>query len=78
MSLSAYVLIRVVGDKTESAFKFISALKGVKSVHTVTGPYDIIALVEAPDLKGLGEMILSKIRTLDGVRETTTCIVVTV
>jgi DNA-binding Lrp family transcriptional regulator len=76
MAVSAYVLIRVEADKTKSAFEGLTKLKEVKSAHTVTGPFDIILLVEAKNLHELGEVILSKIRGTDGVSRTMTCVTV--
>jgi len=42
----------------------------------VTGRYDIIALLEAPDLKSLAETVVSKIHMIEGVERTETAIVV--
>jgi DNA-binding Lrp family transcriptional regulator len=76
MAVSAYVLIRVEADKTKSAFEGLTKLKEVKSAHTVTGPFDIILLVEGKNLHELGEVILSKVRGTDGVSRTMTCVTV--
>jgi len=76
MAVSAYVLIRVEADKTKTAFETLTKLKEVKSAHTVTGPFDIILLVEARNLHELGEVILTKIRGTDGVSRTMTCVTV--
>lgn len=74
--VSAYVLIRVDSDKTKNAFEKLTALKEVRTAHTVTGPFDIILLVEAKNLHDLGEVILTKIRGTDGVSRTMTCVTV--
>jgi DNA-binding Lrp family transcriptional regulator len=76
MAVSAYVLIRVEADKTKNAFESLTKLKEVKTAHTVTGPFDIILLVEARNLHELGETILTKIRGADGVSRTMTCVTV--
>jgi len=76
MAVSAYVLIRVESDKTRSAFKELTKLEEVKLAHTVTGPFDIILLVEAKNLHELGEVILSKVRGTEGVSRTMTCVTV--
>ncbi len=46
--------------------------------HAVTGPYDIIAFVEAADVDALGRVVLSKIRTIGGVTKTLTCVTIEV
>ena len=76
MAVSAYVLIRTEADKTKGVFESLAKLKGVKTAHTVTGPFDIILLVEAKTLHELGDVILSKIRGVEGISRTMTCVTV--
>ena len=78
MGISAFVLIDVTGNHTRVAFKTISRMPGVKAVYTVTGAHDIIAHVEADDIQNLSDLILSKIRSIDGVIKTMTSIVLNV
>lgn len=73
---SAYVLIEAAPRKARSACGKIAKLPGVCSAHLVTGPYDIIALVEDKDPTGVGRLVLSKIQAVDGVGRTITCVVV--
>jgi DNA-binding Lrp family transcriptional regulator len=75
MAVSAFVLIDVIGDHTKSAYKTITRLEGVKAVYTVSGPYDVIAHIEADSLEQLSEVILARIRSVDGVTKTTSAIV---
>jgi len=53
-----------------------SKIPGVKSAHLVTGPYDIIAYVEAKDPGAIGRLVMSKIQAVTGVGKTITCVVV--
>lgn len=76
MPVSAFVLIRTEADKTKGAFEILAKLNGVKMAHTVTGPFDIILLIEAKTLHELGDVILSKIRGVEGVSRTMTCVTV--
>jgi DNA-binding Lrp family transcriptional regulator len=76
MAVSAYILIRTEADKTKGAFDSLTKLKGVKVAHTVTGPFDIILLVEAKTLHELGDVILTKIRGVEGISRTMTCVTV--
>jgi DNA-binding Lrp family transcriptional regulator len=41
-----------------------------------TGPYDVIVLVEAPDINVLGDFIVTKIQGLSGVLRTQTNVIV--
>ena len=52
----------------------LHAVDGVKTVHFLAGPTDVIALVEAADQAALGES-LGKIRGIKGVTSTDTRIV---
>ncbi|OGC11051.1 hypothetical protein A3K48_00765 [candidate division WOR-1 bacterium RIFOXYA12_FULL_52_29] len=73
---SAYILIEAMPGKALELTNIIRELKGVKTVHLVTGPYDIIAFVESSDLKTMGEMIVRKIQSTGFVARTLTCITV--
>ena len=73
---SAYVLIEAVPKKARTASAKIARIAGVRSAHLVTGPYDIIALVEGRDPTSIGKTVLSKIQAVDGVEKTITCVVV--
>jgi len=77
MALEAFILIDVTGNLTKSAFKTITRMSGIKAVYTVTGAHDIIAHVQAEDIYSLSDLILSKIRSIDGVTKTMTSIVLT-
>lgn len=56
--VSACVLIRTEHGKFEDVVKAISQLKGVKKVFPVLGRYDVVADVEATDMKELGSTVL--------------------
>ncbi len=73
---SAYILVEALPGKAIELTKQIKSLNGVKTVHLVTGPYDVIAFAEAPDLKALGELIVKKIQATGFVARTLTCITV--
>jgi DNA-binding Lrp family transcriptional regulator len=72
----AYILIEALPGKAIELTNVVKGLQGVKTVHLVTGPYDVIAFVEAQDLKSLGEMIVKKIQATGCVARTLTCITV--
>lgn len=76
MAVNAYILMEVEGGKAGNVCASIRNISGVKTADTVTGLFDIIALVEADDLEDLGELIVSKIQAIEGVRRTQTAIIV--
>lgn len=73
---NAYILVEALPGKAIELVNSIKGLNGVKSVHLVTGPYDVIAFVSTPDLKALGEFIVKKIQSTGCVARTLTCITV--
>lgn len=75
MPVSAYVLVDTVVGKTKEVCQSVTGIPGVKECHAVTGPHDVIAFVQANNLKGLGEMVVSRIQAVQGVFRTTTCVV---
>lgn len=72
----AYILVEALPGKAIELVNAIKGLAGVKTVHLVTGPYDVIAFVETPDLKSLGDFIVKKIQATGCVARTLTCITV--
>jgi DNA-binding Lrp family transcriptional regulator len=53
-------------------------MTGVKYVYAVTGAHDLIILCETESIETLGDLILSKIRSIDGVMKTMTSIVLNI
>jgi DNA-binding Lrp family transcriptional regulator len=72
----AFILIEAAPKKARSACGRIARIAGVRSAHLITGPYDIIALVEAADPQAIGSVVIGKIQAVDGVEKTITCVVV--
>ena len=71
-----YVLIQTDVGKGPAVTKAVQALKGVSVADAVTGPYDVIALAEARNLKDLGRLVVDRIQDIDGVTRTLTCPVI--
>ncbi len=82
MSVNSYVLIEAdVGTAKQvaaSLAKMTQPHATVKSVELVTGPFDVICLIEADDLQCLGNCITDEIQTVPGVKRTTTCLTIQV
>ena len=72
----AYVLIETAVGKSRQVTEQLDALDGVVTVDSVTGPYDIIPVVNAPDLNTVGHIVSQKIHTINGIVRTVTCLVV--
>ncbi|MEM3184480.1 MAG: Lrp/AsnC ligand binding domain-containing protein [Candidatus Hadarchaeales archaeon] len=72
----AYMLVAAAIGKVKKVAKALTKIEGVKSVHVVTGPYDIIAFVEAKDMNTLSSVIIEKIHKIAGIVDTNTAVVV--
>ena len=77
MRIISYILMQLSPGKAKAATEAISQIDGVKMAHAVTGPFDVIAFAEVPDLTALSELVLARIQKVDGVEKTQTAVVVT-
>ncbi len=82
MAVKSYILIETeVGTAKQVALSLggITHSAGeIKTVELVTGPFDVICLVEADNLEQLGSCITDSIQTVAGVKRTTTCLTIQV
>jgi DNA-binding Lrp family transcriptional regulator len=74
MATKAYVLIETSVGKSRDVANELRSLRGVQAADNVTGPYDVIAVVEAADLTAVGALLASRIHTLNGIVRTVTCL----
>ena len=71
----AFVLIETQLGKQDEILFHLRQLTGVKSAHFVTGPYDIIAILEMTHTSQLSGLIGGHIHTIHGIKKTVTCLV---
>lgn len=67
-----YVLIIAAPAHEHEVYKELSKVPEIIELHSLFGEYDLIAKIEAEDFKKLGEIVVSKIRSIDGVIDTKT------
>ena len=77
MATKAYVLIETAVGKTREVVAALKGIEGVTVVDAVTGPYDIIAVVERADLDAVGELVTGKVHPIGGISRTVTCLAIT-
>ena len=75
MSVSAYIFVETTTGQARAVSTTVSHIPGVIRCNTVTGPYDVIVVVEAEDMRQLGDFVVSKIQATPGVLRTMTNIV---
>ena len=76
MAAKAFVLIETMVGRSREVATALKRLEGVKSVDTVTGPYDVIAVVEAKTLNDIGDIVTGKIHPTGGISRTVTCLAI--
>ena len=67
-----FVLMHVLPLHEYEVFNKLSKLHEVRELHPLFGEYDLIAKIEAEDYENIGEIIVNKIRTIDGITDTKT------
>ena len=75
MAAKAFVLIETVVGRDKGVVAALKQLEGVKSVDTVTGPYDVIATIERETLNDIGDLVTAKIHPVAGISRTVSCLV---
>ena len=74
MTAKAFVLIETAVGKAKEVTSILNQLEGVKSVDMVTGPYDVITIIEGVSLTDIGDLVTSKIHPIPGISRTVTCL----
>ena len=73
MATKAFILIETAVGKTREVAGSLRQVNGMISVDVVTGPYDIIAILEAKDITSIGDLVTDQVH-FNGVVRTVTCI----
>lgn len=73
--VKAFILIDTSPGKAREVTAKIRQVAGVSAAHAVTGPHDIIAVVDAADVSALGELVVQRIQSVTGVNRSLTAIV---
>jgi len=76
VATKAFVLIETAVGKTNDVVASLRGVAGMKSVDAVTGPYDVIAVAEAPNLAAIGELVTKSIHATSGIIRTVTSLAV--
>ena len=76
--MRAYVLVEAAVGKAKVVYDTVRQLQipeaQIVSADVVTGPFDVIVLIEAEDLDRLGWAVSERIQRAEGVQRTTTCL----
>ena len=72
----AYVLVEAAVGRVASIAIALREMPGLVSVDSVTGPYDIIIVLEAESLPEVADLVTEHVHTISGVVRTVTCLAV--
>ena len=70
--LTAFTMIQARPDTIKRVAQAIASLPHVSEVYSVTGEWDIIAIVRLQDYEQLAEVIPDEISQIDGITKTST------
>jgi len=76
MPVKGYLLIQTKMGMTKQVVDAIRKLEEVVSADEVTGSWDAIAIVTGKSIKDIGELVVGRVRKIDGIDKTLTCFVV--
>lgn len=74
--MKAYVLIKVRAGEVKDVVRQLRKADKVVEANMTFGPYDAVAVIDAPDVNKIGSMIASVIQPIPGVEQTMTCLAV--
>ena len=72
--LRAYILIEMLAGHSRDLVNTLKERQVAVEVDRVTGPYDVVAIIEATDLNKISEIVSTEIHSLTGVVRTNTCV----
>jgi DNA-binding Lrp family transcriptional regulator len=71
--IKVYLLIETQVGESNTVLDELKQIKQTVQVDRVTGPYDIICIVETESLDDISDIIQNHIHSLPGVTRTMTC-----
>ena len=72
--IKAYVLVVTDPGETKNVVAAVSQVQGVKELHEVMGPYDIVIELEVASLSDVPPILSDKIRSVPGIESTTSLV----
>jgi DNA-binding Lrp family transcriptional regulator len=73
--VEAYILVQASVNSSTVAQQ-IRQIEGVERAEDLSGPYDVIVKVTAPNMDSLGKMVVAQIQNVEGITRTLTCPIV--
>lgn len=74
MPTRAFILVETQVGKAPQVVHELRSMAGISSADVVTGSFDVIILVEAPDMSAMAELVTGRVQSIRGVMRTITCV----
>jgi DNA-binding Lrp family transcriptional regulator len=72
--ITAIVLINVVRDQINEAAQHLAALPGVSEVYSVSGDYDLVAMVRVAEAEAMADVVTNRMLKVGGIEHTHTMV----
>ena len=70
--IAAVVLIRAVPGDIPALARRIAGIEGVAEVYSVSGEYDLVAIVRVPEYERVAQVVTEEIAKISGIERTYT------
>jgi DNA-binding Lrp family transcriptional regulator len=70
----AFILIETQVGRARQVAEALGSFDGVLSADVVTGTFDVVALIEAPDMTAIADLVTGRVQGIRGVLRTITCV----
>jgi DNA-binding Lrp family transcriptional regulator len=72
--VAAVVLIRAQREHIPRAAREVADIEGVAEVYSVSGDWDLVAIVRVPEWERIAEVVTEKLAKVAGIERTTTLV----
>jgi DNA-binding Lrp family transcriptional regulator len=76
MLAKAYVLIEAEAGQLREVLAALRSLPGIRAADVITGPYDLIAIIETTDQRAIGRLVMDDLQAIAGIKRTITCVAI--
>lgn len=76
MPRTAYILIEATMGKARDVAHAMKSVPQVSDSYLITGPYDVIAIVQARDADDVNAIVTNHVHRVPGIARTATCLTI--
>lgn len=76
MPSKAYILIEATIGKSRDVARALKGVRPVLESYLITGPYDVIAVVQGKDSEDVSNIVTNQVHTIPGIARTVTCLAI--